>query len=54
MRFSCAPLERGGPTNKGSQHDLSINDEPAAQTAKGRTPKGSSVSCKRWLGGAMP
>jgi hypothetical protein len=31
MRFSCAPLERGGHTSKGSQHDLSNVNEPAAQ-----------------------
>jgi hypothetical protein len=31
MRFSCAPLVRGGHTNKGGEHDLSINDTLAAQ-----------------------
>ena len=31
MRFSCAPPERGGHTNKGSEHDHSIDYEPAAQ-----------------------
>ena len=31
MRFSCAPPERGGQTNKGNEHVLSIIDEPAAQ-----------------------
>jgi hypothetical protein len=31
MRFSCAPPERGGHTNKGNNHVLSIVSEPAAQ-----------------------
>jgi hypothetical protein len=31
MRFSCAPQERGGHTNKGNKHELTIVEEPAAQ-----------------------
>jgi hypothetical protein len=31
MRFSCAPPERGGQQNKGSENMLSIVNEPAAQ-----------------------
>ena len=31
MRFSCAPPERGGQRNKGSEHVLSIAENHAAQ-----------------------
>jgi hypothetical protein len=31
MRFSCAPLERGGHNNKGSEYDLPIHDNASEQ-----------------------
>jgi hypothetical protein len=31
MRFSCAPQERGGHTNKGNKNAPSIGNEAAAQ-----------------------